>query len=85
MPGNSPEVADSITALAAISRPRMKRRRLRLTAAENKAIEQHVRALFSVGLTSHDHCPRRDRDVSHVAMAQMTRTSSAISTMAHTG
>ena len=42
VPGNSPEVADSITALAAISRPRMKRRRLRLTAAQNKAIDQRA-------------------------------------------
>jgi hypothetical protein len=42
VPGNSPEVADSITALAAISRPRMKQRRLRLTAAENKAIERRA-------------------------------------------
>jgi hypothetical protein len=42
VPGNSPEVSDGIAALDAISRPRKKRRRMRLTAAENKAIEQRA-------------------------------------------
>jgi hypothetical protein len=42
VPGNSPEVADSIAALDAISRPRKRRRRPRLTYAENKAIEQRA-------------------------------------------
>jgi hypothetical protein len=42
VPGNSPEVSDGIAAIDAISRPRNKRRRLRLTAAENKAIEQRA-------------------------------------------
>ena len=40
VPGNSPEVSDGIAVLDAISRPRKKRGRMRLTAAENKAIEQ---------------------------------------------
>jgi hypothetical protein len=36
------EVSEGLAAIDAISRPRKKRRRLRLTAAENNAIEQRA-------------------------------------------
>lgn len=42
VPGNSPDLADSISAVDAISSPRRQGRRLRLTPAENKAIEQRA-------------------------------------------
>jgi hypothetical protein len=55
VPGNSPEVADAVAALDAIGRPRMKRPRLRLTAAENKAIEQHAVELVCAHFTALDY------------------------------
>jgi hypothetical protein len=42
VPGNSPEVADGVSAIDAINTPRRQRKRLRLSAAENKAIERRA-------------------------------------------
>jgi hypothetical protein len=42
VPGNSPEVADGVSVIDAISTPRRQGKRLRLSAAENKAIEQRA-------------------------------------------
>jgi hypothetical protein len=42
VPGNSPEVADGVTAIETINTPRRRQKRLRLSAAENKAIEQRA-------------------------------------------
>lgn len=42
VPRNSPEVADTVTAIAAVAAPRRASRRNRLSASESKAVEQHA-------------------------------------------
>jgi Domain of unknown function (DUF3883) len=58
--GDSPEVNDAVAAIDEISRPRMPQRPSRLTAAENKAVEQHAVRLVRDYLESELHYETED-------------------------